>query len=56
MYCDIGWSMKFYFFTAEILDFCVFVSPTPEEQASRAAAVHSVFEVIKHIWPQCKVG
>ncbi|XP_020105990.1 non-canonical poly(A) RNA polymerase PAPD5 isoform X3 [Ananas comosus] len=39
----------------EILDFCVFVSPTPEEQASRAAAVHSVFEVIKHIWPQCKV-
>nr|CAD1823764.1 unnamed protein product [Ananas comosus var. bracteatus] len=38
----------------EILDFCDFVSPTPEEQASRAAAVHSVFEVIKHIWPQCK--
>ncbi|XP_073006870.1 uncharacterized protein [Typha latifolia] len=39
----------------EILDFCDFVSPTPEEQASRSAAVQSVFEVVKHIWPQCKV-
>ncbi|XP_038981453.1 terminal nucleotidyltransferase 4B-like isoform X2 [Phoenix dactylifera] len=29
----------------EILDFCDFVSPTPEEQASRSAAVQRVFEV-----------
>lgn len=40
---------------AEILDFCDFVSPTPEEQASRSAAVQRVFEVVKHIWPDCKV-
>ncbi|KAK1275514.1 hypothetical protein QJS04_geneDACA022473 [Acorus gramineus] len=38
----------------EILDFCNFVSPTPEEQASRTAAVQRVFEVIKYIWPHCK--
>ncbi|XP_008798250.2 terminal nucleotidyltransferase 4B isoform X2 [Phoenix dactylifera] len=40
---------------AEILDFCDFVTPTPEEQASRAAAVQCVFQVIKHIWPHSKV-
>ncbi|KAB2070437.1 hypothetical protein ERO13_A08G145700v2 [Gossypium hirsutum] len=40
---------------AEIVDFCDFLSPTPEEQAARDAAVHSVFDVIKYIWPACKV-
>lgn len=40
---------------AEIIDFCDFLSPTPEEQASRNAAVESVVEVIKHIWPKAKV-
>ncbi|XP_017648226.1 uncharacterized protein LOC108488459 [Gossypium arboreum] len=40
---------------AEIVDFCDFLSPTPEEQAARDAAVHSVFYVIKYIWPACKV-
>ncbi|KAJ6798101.1 non-canonical poly(A) RNA polymerase PAPD5 isoform X1 [Iris pallida] len=39
----------------EILDFCDFVSPTPEEQDSRAAAVERVSESIKYIWPHCKV-
>ncbi|XP_077228080.1 uncharacterized protein LOC143861075 isoform X2 [Tasmannia lanceolata] len=39
----------------EILDFCDFISPTQEEQASRSAAVQRVFEVIKHIWPNCRV-
>ncbi|GLT83350.1 hypothetical protein SLE2022_016440 [Rubroshorea leprosula] len=38
----------------EILDFCDFLSPTPEEQASRDAAVECVFDVIKYIWPNCK--
>ncbi|KAH7860969.1 hypothetical protein Vadar_020089 [Vaccinium darrowii] len=38
-----------------ILDFCNFLSPTPEEQASRNAAVWSVFEVVQYIWPNCKV-
>ncbi|KAL2466826.1 Nucleotidyltransferase family protein [Abeliophyllum distichum] len=36
----------------EILDFCDFLSPTPEEQASRNAAIESVFDVIKYIWPK----
>ncbi|TYI27704.1 hypothetical protein E1A91_A05G192600v1 [Gossypium mustelinum] len=40
---------------AEIVDFCDFLSPTPEEQAARDAAVHSIFDVIKYIWPACKV-
>ncbi|KAL6529726.1 hypothetical protein OROGR_015349 [Orobanche gracilis] len=35
----------------EILDFCDFLSPTPEEQESRNAAIESVFDVIKYIWP-----
>ncbi|OVA14928.1 PAP/25A-associated [Macleaya cordata] len=39
----------------EILDFCDFLSPTPEEQASRNTAVDSVFDVIKYIWPHCNV-
>ncbi|XP_010242910.1 PREDICTED: non-canonical poly(A) RNA polymerase PAPD5 [Nelumbo nucifera] len=39
----------------EILDFCSFLSPTPEEQASRNTAVECVFDVIKYIWPHCKV-
>lgn len=39
----------------EILDFCDFISPSPEEQSSRTAAVQDVSDVVKHIWPQCKV-
>ncbi|KAK9089273.1 hypothetical protein Scep_028355 [Stephania cephalantha] len=39
----------------EIIDFCEFLSPTPEEQGARSAAVRSVFDVIKHIWPACQV-
>lgn len=39
----------------EIVDFCDFLSPTQEEQAARSAAVQGVFEVIKYIWPNCKV-
>ncbi|KAG2590717.1 terminal nucleotidyltransferase 4B-like [Panicum virgatum] len=39
----------------EILDFCDFISPSTEEQSSRTAAVQAVSDVIKHIWPQCKV-
>ncbi|CAI0543799.1 unnamed protein product [Linum tenue] len=39
----------------EIVDFCDFLSPTLEEQASRRAAVESVCDVIKYIWPRCKV-
>lgn len=40
---------------SEILDFCEFLSPTPEEEASRSAAVKSVFDVVKYIWPSCEV-
>lgn len=40
---------------SEILDFCEFLSPTPEEEASRTAAVESVFDVVKYIWPSCEV-
>ncbi|XAR68338.1 Polynucleotide adenylyltransferase [Bertholletia excelsa] len=39
----------------EILDFCDFLSPTPEEQASRNAAIACVFDVIKYIWPNSKI-
>lgn len=39
----------------EIVDFCDFLSPTPEEQASRNEAIKSVFGVIKYIWPSCNV-
>ncbi|XP_071716223.1 uncharacterized protein [Rutidosis leptorrhynchoides] len=39
----------------EILDFCDFLSPTAEEQVSRSTAVESVSDVIKYIWPRCKV-
>ncbi|KAK3161539.1 hypothetical protein QOZ80_1BG0078380 [Eleusine coracana subsp. coracana] len=39
----------------EILDFCDFISPSAEEQSSRSAAVQAVSDVVKHIWPQCKV-
>ncbi|KAI3803486.1 hypothetical protein L1987_31638 [Smallanthus sonchifolius] len=39
----------------EILDFCDFLSPTAEEQVSRNTAVKSVSDVIKYIWPNCKV-
>ncbi|KAG0489203.1 hypothetical protein HPP92_008014 [Vanilla planifolia] len=39
----------------EILDFSEFVSPTPEEQDKRTAAVNHVFEVVKYIWPHCRV-
>ncbi|KAH6778431.1 Nucleotidyltransferase family protein [Perilla frutescens var. hirtella] len=35
----------------EILDFCDFLSPTPEELESRTAAINSVFDVINYIWP-----
>ncbi|KAH7544147.1 hypothetical protein JRO89_XS15G0116900 [Xanthoceras sorbifolium] len=38
----------------EIVDFCDFLSPTPEEEALRNAAVESVFDVIRYIWPNCK--
>ncbi|XP_050217247.1 uncharacterized protein LOC126668071 isoform X2 [Mercurialis annua] len=39
----------------EIVDFCDFLSPTPEEQEARQTAVKSVFDVIKYIWPKCMV-
>lgn len=39
----------------EILDFCDFLSPTPEEEASRNSAIERVSDVIKYIWPRCKV-
>ncbi|KAK2999417.1 hypothetical protein RJ639_024394, partial [Escallonia herrerae] len=39
----------------KILDFCDFLSPTPEEQASRSTAVECICGVIKYIWPDCKV-
>lgn len=39
----------------EIVDFCNFLSPTPQEQAARTTAVEGVFDVIKHIWPHSKV-
>ncbi|XP_059661516.1 uncharacterized protein LOC132307704 isoform X1 [Cornus florida] len=39
----------------EILDFCEFLSPTPEEQATRKTAVDIVFDVIRYIWPNCKI-
>ncbi|XP_073026693.1 uncharacterized protein [Primulina eburnea] len=38
----------------EILDFCNFLSPTPEEQGHRNVAVESVFDVINYIWPDAK--
>ncbi|XP_057845495.2 uncharacterized protein LOC131054877 isoform X2 [Cryptomeria japonica] len=39
----------------EIMDLCHFLSPTPEEQAARIAAVERVSGVIKYIWPDCQV-
>ncbi|PKA47193.1 DNA polymerase sigma subunit [Apostasia shenzhenica] len=39
----------------EVLDFSEFISPTPKEQEKRNAAVSCVFEVVKYIWPQCRV-
>ncbi|XP_020704686.1 terminal nucleotidyltransferase 4A isoform X1 [Dendrobium catenatum] len=39
----------------EILDFSAFVSPTPEEKAKRETAVDRVFQVVKYIWPHCRV-
>lgn len=39
----------------EIVDFCEFLSPTREEQDARNAAIKGVFDVIKYIWPNCKV-
>ncbi|KAH0468145.1 hypothetical protein IEQ34_003178 [Dendrobium chrysotoxum] len=39
----------------EILDFSEFVSPTPEEKAKRETAVDRVFQVVKYIWPHCRV-
>ncbi|KAM6600901.1 hypothetical protein CsatA_020510 [Cannabis sativa] len=39
----------------EIVDFCEFLSPTPEEKDSRNAAIERVSEVIKYIWPNCEV-
>jgi DNA polymerase sigma len=45
----------FFLFLSEILDFCDFVAPTPEEEESRTTAVQRVSDVIKHIWPDCKV-
>lgn len=48
-------SFEMMVYVAEILDFCDFLSPTPEEQSARNAAIESVFDVIKYIWPNCKV-
>lgn len=39
----------------EIVDFCDFLSPTQEEEAARSTAIKCVFDVIKYIWPDCKV-
>lgn len=39
----------------EILDFCDFLSPTPDEEASRNAAIERVSDVVKFIWPNCRV-
>ncbi|KAJ7948648.1 non-canonical poly(A) RNA polymerase PAPD5 [Quillaja saponaria] len=39
----------------EIVDFCEFLSPTPEEQAARNTAVESVFRSYKTYMPHCKV-
>ncbi|XP_010675574.2 uncharacterized protein LOC104891567 [Beta vulgaris subsp. vulgaris] len=39
----------------EILDFCDFLSPTLEEAAARNAAIERVSDVIRYIWPYCKV-
>ncbi|XP_021649560.2 uncharacterized protein LOC110641964 [Hevea brasiliensis] len=39
----------------ELVDFCDFLSPTPKEQAARDTAIKIVFDVIKYIWPNCKV-
>ncbi|XP_021754869.1 non-canonical poly(A) RNA polymerase PAPD5-like [Chenopodium quinoa] len=39
----------------EILDFCDFLSPTPVEAAARNAAIERVSDVIKYIWPYCRV-
>ncbi|KAM7280543.1 hypothetical protein ACFE04_007677 [Oxalis oulophora] len=39
----------------EIMDFCDFLSPTPQEESSRNAAIKRVFDVIKFIWPDAKV-
>ncbi|XP_062090607.1 uncharacterized protein LOC133796920 [Humulus lupulus] len=39
----------------EIVDFCDFLSPTPEEKDSRNAAIERVSDVIKYIWPNCEV-
>ncbi|KNA23410.1 hypothetical protein SOVF_025100 [Spinacia oleracea] len=39
----------------EILDFCDFLSPTPEEAASRNSAIERVSDVIRYIWPYCRV-
>ncbi|XP_070663723.1 uncharacterized protein [Malus domestica] len=38
----------------EIVDFCDFLSPTPEEQESRSAAVQRVSDLIKYIFPRSK--
>lgn len=37
----------------EIIKFCDFVSPTPEEEDSRKEAVERIFGVIKYVWPHC---
>ncbi|PON81852.1 nucleotidyl transferase [Trema orientale] len=39
----------------EIVDFCDFLSPTPDEQDSRNTAIQRVSDVIKYIWPNCVV-
>ncbi|XP_065862069.1 uncharacterized protein [Euphorbia lathyris] len=39
----------------EIVDFCDFLSPTPEEEAARSTAIKCVSDVIKYIWSNCKV-
>lgn len=39
----------------EIVDFCDFLSPTPEEQDARNTAIERVSDVIKYIWSNCEV-
>lgn len=46
---------SFLSYLVEILSFCDFVAPTPEEREMRSSSVSQVSEVIKGIWPECEV-
>jgi len=39
----------------EVIDFCRFVEPTPEEASSRRAAVSRVEELVRWIWPESRL-